>query len=295
MKKLILRFACVCLAATVSAAAQAKKPAAVQAPDSISAAGYLVLADRSYGTDPKHTYDIYLPGGGKTKDVPLLILIHGGGWAAGDKDNYYHMIPGLQALFPGCAYATINYRLAHNGQDQFPAQELDVKACIEHIMRQSVAYGLSGRFALMGGSAGGHLCLLYAYKYACSPRPAAVVDMTGPADLTVMMGQTGSGEYRGWMLDAAGEPFERADVYRSSSPLLYVNPGCPPTLMLYGADDPIVPKAQPEALRRRLEECGVPHVCHIFPGTDHSLSAAGEPAMKAAYAFLEHYLINPAP
>jgi acetyl esterase/lipase len=37
-----------------------------------------------YGTDNNQTYDIYLPAN-RTKNTKTMILVHGGGWSAGDK------------------------------------------------------------------------------------------------------------------------------------------------------------------------------------------------------------------
>ncbi|HNN72718.1 MAG TPA: hypothetical protein PKG89_15825, partial [Ferruginibacter sp.] len=49
-----------------------------------------IILDTAYGTAPAQKMDIYLPAG-RTAATKLIILIHGGGWEAGDKAdmNYY--------------------------------------------------------------------------------------------------------------------------------------------------------------------------------------------------------------
>jgi len=53
------------------------------------------------------------------------------------------------------------------------------------------------------------------------------------------------------------------------SPITHVHPGCPPTLLLQGDDDLLVPAEATLRVRRKLQEAGVPVVCVIFLHTDH--------------------------
>ena len=51
--------------------------------------GTRVLRDLAYGDDPRQRFDVYLPA--KPLDAaPVILVVHGGGWANGNKDN-----PGL--------------------------------------------------------------------------------------------------------------------------------------------------------------------------------------------------------
>ena len=40
-----------------------------------------------YGTDAKQAMDVYLPAGRSTTATPVLILIHGGGWTEGSRND----------------------------------------------------------------------------------------------------------------------------------------------------------------------------------------------------------------
>ena len=98
--------------------------------------------------------------------VPLVVYVHGGGFASGDKAN---QIADKVALFTGegWAFASVNYRLSPNppnalpGQVRYPVHEQDVAAAIAWLGAQRVAYGLdTARTLLIGHSAGAYLATL---------------------------------------------------------------------------------------------------------------------------------------
>ena len=67
-----------------------------------------------------------------------------------------------------------------------------------------------------------------------------------------------------------GIPVEVPDEYRLGSPLTHVDPYCPPTLLLQGADDFIVSAEAVRLLADRLRQAGVPVVHVEYPQTDHA-------------------------
>ena len=46
------------------------------------------LLNVSYGADAKQNMDVYLPAGRSTANTKVMILIHGGAWATGDKADF---------------------------------------------------------------------------------------------------------------------------------------------------------------------------------------------------------------
>lgn len=48
-------------------------------------AGARALRDVAYGDDPRQRYDVYLPA--QPQRAPVILFVHGGGWANGNKDN----------------------------------------------------------------------------------------------------------------------------------------------------------------------------------------------------------------
>src|SRR5690606_29947054 len=117
------------------------------------------LNNISYGSDAYQKMDIYLPANRNATSTNVIILIHGGAWIEGNKNDFAGYITTLKQRLPGYAIFNINYRLALNNQHHFPAQEMDVKKAIEFIADKTGEYQVSKNFALLGASAGGHLAL----------------------------------------------------------------------------------------------------------------------------------------
>ena len=76
-------------------------------------------------------------------------------------------------------------------------------------------------------------------------------------------------------------------MYELASPVTHVNPGCPPTLLIQGDKDLLVPVDATCALYTKLVEAGVPAINVVFPWTDHAfdllLPQVSPPAQSALY------------
>lgn len=251
------------------------------------------LTDVAYGTDIRQKFNIYLPAGRSDTTTPVLFFIHGGGWSGGNKNDYIAAIPALRQLFPDAAFVLVGYRLFNvtSGANKFPVQEQDVKACIETVMNNSAKYHISRKFVLWGQSAGAHLAALYAYKYGHSFRPRAVIDQVGPTDMLSMYAQLANADLKTLMKALVGNPETGDSVqYKSSSPLKYVSATSPPTLILHGTADDVVPYQQAQQLNDRLQQHGVPHIYKLYPGEGHGLTGVGTEVNNEIIAFLRTYL-----
>lgn len=111
-----------------------------------------------YGEDSLQTLDYYK--GATDGARPLVIFIHGGGWAIGDKRSG----TGAKAAFftgHGYRYASINYRLVP--RVDVAMQAADVAAAIADLRKNAGELGIDpDRIALIGHSAGAHLAALVA-------------------------------------------------------------------------------------------------------------------------------------
>lgn len=223
-----------------------------------------------YGTDSRQVMDVYLPANRTASSTPVLILIHGGGWSSGDKSDFTQFVDTLKRRLPQYAVFNITYRLAGSGVNLFPAQEQDVKQCIEYIYNNRTKYQVSDRFALMGASAGGHLSLLQAYKYTSPVKIKAVVDLFGPTELTQLYNNPPSILIPLLLLNVTGTtPTLTPAIYQQSSPYNYVAAGSTPTLIIQGGMDDVVPAWQSTILRDKLQSAGVPNVFVLYPSGGH--------------------------
>jgi acetyl esterase/lipase len=229
------------------------------------------LTDVAYGDDARQTMDIYLPDGRDTASTKLMILVHGGGWIRGDKSEFTPYITALQErLGNGYAFANINYRLFDNGTNKFPAQENDLQAAVNFLMSKRSEYGFSKNVVLVGASAGAHLVLLQGFKNSSDINPKAIISFFGPADLEHLYKNP---SYPGvpFLLTSmlGGTPDSKPEVYKSSSPINYVTAKSPPTLLLHGGQDNLVPVEQSRLLDSKLKKAGVKHDLVIYPDARH--------------------------
>jgi acetyl esterase/lipase len=240
----------------------------------------------SYGTNTAQKMDIYLPAGRDTVNTKLLVLIHGGAWIGGDKTDFVYS--DIKKLLPGYAFASINYRLSDNGQNKFPAQEEDIQAAISYLLSKQADYQYSNKIVLLGASAGGQLALLQGYKYAKMIVPKAIISFFGPTDLTWLYNHPDNAAFPPMLAAIVGAtPSQNPSIYTSSSPINFVSAQSPPTLLLQGDADILVPVDQATRLNDKLQTAGVTHQLIIYPGEVHGFSAT---AMSDAYTKVVSFL-----
>jgi acetyl esterase/lipase len=228
------------------------------------------LPNVSYGSNQRNIMDVYLPANRSAATTPVMILIHGGGWVEGNKNDLDGYLEVLKRNGPEYAVFNMNYRLAGNGQNLFPAQELDVKQCIEFIYSKRKEYNISDRFVLLGASAGGHLALLHAYKYTSPVKVKAVVSFFGPTDLTAFYNNPPNIFVPIALQNVTGTtPQLNPALYQNSSSVNFVTATSCPTLILQGGNDPLVPASQAELLKAKLVTAAVPHQYVFYPNGGH--------------------------
>lgn len=241
----------------------------------------------AYGADSMQRMDIYLPAGRSAATTKSIVLIHGGGWNAGSKNDFATYIDTLKKRLPDFAIFNIDYRLA-TSSTIFPTQENDIKSAIDFIAANAINYAISeNELSLMGVSAGAHLALLQAYKYT-DTKVKAVIDFFGPTDLTVMYNKPWHSmiPYLLQMLTGT-TPYADPKTYQQSSPAYFVNSKSTPTLILQGGSDQIVDPSQSKLLQKKLENAGVPNQLVIYPKERHGWQGAN---LKDSFDKIEAFL-----
>ncbi len=137
-------------------------------------AGTRVIPDISYGPDPAQRFDVYVstnpPAGAAPAPAPVILFVHGGGWARGDKTNRPVLEPKVAHwVDQGYVVISANYRMLPTPVAQ---QAEDVAAAIAFAQSQADLWGGDPkRFVLMGHSAGAHLVALVAAGARTTARP----------------------------------------------------------------------------------------------------------------------------
>lgn len=217
--------------------------------------------------------DAWVPEG--AGPFPAVILVHGGGWTAGDKTGgprkalIAPMFEPLQAA--GIAWFSISYRLAP--KHRYPANIEDVEAAIRWVKTNAKKFRVDRtRLALAGESAGGHLVALAAVRADASTRVRAVVPFYTPFDLVSRV--TPGGEMMPNYKALFGRETvdeESLRVLREASPLTHAKAGLPPFLLLHGTKDERVPFEQSQRWQARMKELGVPCELIVVEGGAHGM------------------------
>lgn len=132
-----------------------------------------VISNLSYGSQANQTVDVYLPAG-RSEETPVILLVHGGGFVAGDKQDL--ATPAQQLSAQGFVVLNLNYRLVDidgvlsNPMVHKPSavkisdQLADISAVIAVAASHAGEWKMrTNRWAIAGHSAGATLALLYAY------------------------------------------------------------------------------------------------------------------------------------
>ena len=251
----------------------------------------VTMLNVSYGSNAQQKMDVYLPANRNTTNTKVIIMIHGGGWNSGDKADFNEYVDSLKKREPSYAIFNINYRLA-NTPDLFPAQEQDVKAAVEFINTKKQEYQVSGKFVLVGASAGGHLALLQGYKYSTPVKPKAIIDFFGPTDLVALYNNPPNPLVQPTLFSVTGgTPVTNNTLYTQSSPINFVSSQCPPTMILHGGIDIVVSPSQSVSLDTKLSIAGVTHQYAFYPTEGHGWVGANlTDSFNKIQAFLAAYV-----
>jgi acetyl esterase/lipase len=264
--------------------------------------GVKVMRDLEYASvnGRKLLLDLYVPEKA-TGPLPVIVGIHGGGWAAGNKEG----AQGVRQAGRGYAVACIGYRLS--GEAIFPAQIEDCKAAVRWLRANTATYGLDpARIGATGHSAGGHLSSLLGTTGAVRPfdqgehldqssRVQAVCALSGPTDL-LQMDAHAVPDAR-LKHDAPGSPESRLiggpiqqnrDKAARANPITYVGKDAPPFLLIHGDQDPLVPPHQAELLFEALKQAGIEVKLHLVAGAGHGVG--GREVNDLIDAFFDQHL-----
>ncbi|MBX3179126.1 MAG: alpha/beta hydrolase [Candidatus Hydrogenedentes bacterium] len=266
--------------------------------------GIAVRKDIVYGMggDTELQLDLYTPEG-LIEPAPGLIFIHGGGWRSGKRQDY--------ALYTsrfarhGYVVATVSYRLREAGY--FPNSVEDVKAAVRWMRANAAEINVDpDRIAAIGGSAGGHLAMMLGYTSdvpelegsggnpGVSSAVQAVVNIYGPVDFSVYPER----DHRLVTTYLQGRYEERTEIYELASPILHVDPSDPPTLIIHGTLDTLVPVTQSDLLAEKFQELGMAYWYDRIDGWPHAMDVANPVNARVeqvAVAFLREVFETAAP
>ncbi len=214
------------------------------------------------------TLDAHVPNG--PGPFPVVILVHGGGWVAGDKQQYitYIFKPLSDANF---AWFSINYRLAP--RYKFSADADDVEEAIRWVKNNAPIYKVDpDRIALIGESAGGHLVSYVGAKHRSENGVAAVVSMYGIHDfITASIAWKPIPDEIMKLFGISAVDADSAPKLVEASPVIYINKDLPPYLLIHGSKDEDVPYQQSVEMCDKMKKAGARCELITVEGAPHGM------------------------
>lgn len=180
----------------------------------------------------------------------VVLVIHGGGWIKGSRQEDYVQAICRHLVSQGFAALAVDYRLAP--AYRFPAQLDDLAEALRWLRQAGPRLGLDTRqVGVWGYSAGAHLASMISTRAQALPIGAVVAGGT-PADLRVWPDSPYVNALLGKRRDAAPELWARA------SPVTRVNAATPPHFLYHGRFDTLVEYDQALKLQAALTAVHVP-------------------------------------
>lgn len=254
-----------------------KAPITYKASDGLDIHGYLTL-----------------PQGKLAKDLPLIVLPHGGPQAR----DYIGFDPEPQA-FASRGYAVLqpnfrgstgygaSFRNAGNGEWGRKMQT-DLLDGIANLARQGIVD--PKRVAIYGASYGGYAALAGATldsdgTYRCAVSIAGISDLPAMVEFESLNYDNRNSSYVKALKTELGDP----KMYNDISPARQATKASCPILMIHGTDDTVVPIDQSQRMERALKAAGKDVRLITYAGQDHweTLGAQRIAMFTEAMAFIQ--------
>tara|TARA_B100001113_G_scaffold255454_1_gene210740 strand:- start:514 stop:1341 length:828 start_codon:yes stop_codon:yes gene_type:complete len=222
----------------------------------------------------------------KSQTYNCIVFFHGGGWNSGDykqfeRQSIYFASRGMVAI-------SVEYRIRNkHGTSPIQAME-DAKSAIRFIRLNAELFSINpNRIAAAGGSAGGHLAAV-AGNIDLFDNSSEDLTISSKPDLLILYNPVlHYGRKWGWI-----------DNPSSASPYENLSEGAPPTIILTGTKDKIVPVELIENYKKRMEAVGSRCDVFFYEGAEHAFFNKGQDFIDTLYKsdiFLKSnwYLLGP--
>lgn len=221
----------------------------------------------SYGPEKRQKFDILLPAN-RTSATKTVILIHGGGWTSGSKEDMNAIKLLVAQELKDIAIVNMNYRLADVDNRPYPMQIEDITSVVNFLKENKTTYSISEDIGFIGTSAGAHLSLLWSYAFDTNNKVDMVCSIVGPTNLTDPAYLNNDDTALQGLLDLFGiDP--TISFLEEVSPFHQVTATAPPTLLFYGGMDPLIPTTQGTDLRDKLQALNVVHEFTLYENAGH--------------------------
>lgn len=237
-----------------------------------------------------------LPVGVEPKNLPLILVVHGGPWA---RDSWGYNSTAQWLANRGYAVLSVNYRgstgfgkkFLHAGDREWAAKmHDDLIDAVQWAVKEGIAD--PKKVAIYGGSYGGYAALVGATftpeLFACA------VDIVGPSNLVTLLKSIPPywEPMKKLFTVRVGDIEKEEEFLKSRSPLFKADRIKIPLLIGQGANDPRVKQAESEQIVAAMRKAGKPVTYLLFPDEGHGFARPHNRLIfsAAAESFLAKYL-----
>lgn len=272
----------------------------------------ILKTDISYGDGEANKFDLYLPRDNTKESYGLVVYLHAGGFTTGDKAGDKKTLSWLCSK--GYVACGINYTLrTESNNASVLTQSNEIKAAIPVVVEEAKKLGYNiTEITMSGGSAGGCLAMLYAFRDAAeSPVPVRLLfEMVGPSSFyTEDWGIYGIDQDTDDSRKAAAGLFSvmggveltpemikdgsYQELMKPISAFQYVDQDSCPSLLLYGTHDRVQPWKGVRHLANALEANGVDYKLFEASHSGHGIqndNAVMKEFMETVEEYLDKYM-----
>lgn len=235
----------------------------------------------------------------KVKDKPVLVYIHGGGWVAGTR--YSHDYYWRSFAKDDFVVVSLDYDLSNKNRHLSDVTEEQLIRGFSWVDNNIDKYGGStDRLYTTGVSAGGNLALELSYKINSGHFRAANGDKLPKIDAVSVSYPVASpkdfyensdlvkGDLAKLMVLSylGGRPDQLPKKYADLTPKNAISPQTPPTLLMAGQRDSLVPQEPTYELAEILTKKKIANKLVIFPYTNHAFDRIDGNLGSQAYLHL---------
>lgn len=247
--------------------------------------------------------DIYGPTRQLYKSSPVLLYVHGGSFAYGDKSIPDALSPILDTFrSQGYTIISTSYELMKN-KENFNKQISDVKDTIRWLHKNSSTYNIdTNEIGVIGISSGAYLSLMASYsnedEFVDDPelskypsRIKYLIDFAGPTDLSLL--NTKNLNYD--LLKILKSIKNKDDLTKKYNLLDYVNSKIPDTLIIHSNSDVIVPYTSSKELYDKCNQAHAKAKLITLNSSAHDLSTISNDDINSISKGLATFVIVNSP
>lgn len=250
-----------------------------------------------------YTLDVFKPA--KPNGSAVIWIVSGGWVSAHDQIN-----PGLGQAFNEHGITLI--QAVHGAQPKYTVPEIlvQLRQAVRYVRANAAKFGIDpNRIGVAGASAGGHLSLMLAgTPAAAEPTSTNPINKVG-SEVQAVVAYFPPTDFLNWgkegvaassnpllsvFMPALGvtptTPKDKLEqIGRDLSPITYVKAGFPPSFLIHGDKDALVPVQQSQRLDAAFAKAGVTHDLMVIAGSGHDGTVMA-PSAARVFEWFNKYL-----